>query len=76
VTNLELQRRLRGLTQDQLAEKIMFSRARISWLENCNPPIERVGRRLRGALEQFFGIPLEELLREATAEARGEEHGR
>jgi putative transcriptional regulator len=59
LTNLEFERRKRGLTQAQLGEAIMYSHAIISRMETgdytCNS-------RLALALEKFFGMPIDKLL--------------
>lgn len=59
---LELERRKRGLTQEDLGQGILYSRQVISNLEHETPPVDAVGRRLKAALERFFGIPISDLL--------------
>jgi ribosome-binding protein aMBF1 (putative translation factor) len=59
---LELQRRIRGLSQDQLGQHILYSRTVISRLETETLHPGDVHPRLRAALETFFGDPLERLL--------------
>jgi len=61
---LELARRTRGLSQTDLANEVLYSRSVISHLEGCSVDPEQVNRRLRRALETYFGSPLEHLLTE------------
>jgi hypothetical protein len=59
---LELQRRIRGLSQDQLGKHVLYSRTVISRLETEMVNPGDVHPRLRAALERFFGESLEKLL--------------
>lgn len=60
---LELNRRTKGLSQAELAERILYSRSVISRLESGTLSPQDVHPRLRKALESYFNKPLEELLR-------------
>lgn len=62
MTRLEFYRRAKGLSQEGLGNKILYSRSVISRLESENPASEDVHPRLRAALERFFGEKLETLL--------------
>ncbi|MGO9122068.1 MAG: hypothetical protein ACLQPD_31205 [Desulfomonilaceae bacterium] len=62
MTHLEFERRKRGLRQTDLGNLILYDRAVISNLERLQPEPAAVGKRLRAALEGFFGEPLEKLL--------------
>ncbi len=70
---LEIQRRLRGLTQADLGERILYDGSNISRLESGALSIDRVSPRLRRDLEAFFKRPLEELLADVDASAMGSE---
>lgn len=63
---LEFLRRAKGLTQGELGEAILYSHGVISGLERGRPAPETVGRRLRDALERFFGESLESLMSPVT----------
>jgi len=65
---LEFLRRQAGLTQEQLARKLFYSRNMISWLERERPGSELVNIRLRRAVEDYFAEPFETLM-EAVRDA-------
>jgi len=62
MTRLEFLRRQTGLSQTELGSRIHYGRNSISVLERKRPSPEQVCIRLKAALEQFFGEPLEKLL--------------
>ncbi len=59
---MSLLREDEGITQAELAQRLMYSRYTISRLESGQAAITTVGPRLRLALEQHFQWPLESLL--------------
>lgn len=59
---LEYLRRARGLSQEALGDRVHYSGAMICRLERHLPDPAIVNRRMRAALEQYFGEPLEKLL--------------
>jgi len=63
MTRLEFERRQRGLTQADLGRSILYDRAVISRLEHQQPRPEDVNRRLKDALERFFGLDFDALLK-------------
>jgi len=63
MTRLEFERRQRGLTQADLGRSILYDRAVISRLEHQQPRPEEVNRRLKDALERFFGLDFHVLLK-------------
>jgi transcriptional regulator with XRE-family HTH domain len=63
--NLEVMRRAAGLSQRQLAIKICFSQAALSYIESEKVNVDGVSDELREALENEFRKPLEYLLTEA-----------
>jgi len=66
---LEFARRTKGLSQADLAKKVLYSRSVISRLESCPVNPTEVHPRLRKALEAYFGRPLEDLLTEVETAA-------
>jgi ribosome-binding protein aMBF1 (putative translation factor) len=62
MTILERERRARGLSQTELADHLLYSAAIVSRLETGAISVDQTGRRLRHALETFFGLSLQELL--------------
>ncbi|MGO9116830.1 MAG: helix-turn-helix domain-containing protein [Desulfomonilaceae bacterium] len=59
---LELERRRRDLSQADLGEKLLYCKTMVSNLENGRLCADEVHKRLRKALEDYFGVTLEELL--------------
>jgi len=55
MTRLEYRRRAQGLTQEDLGTKILYNRNLISRLERERPASELVNKRVRAALESYFG---------------------
>lgn len=67
MSRLEFLRRTKGLSQGSLGDRIYYSGSAICRLERNRPNPATVGRRLRVALEGFFGEPLEHLLTEVQS---------
>jgi len=59
---LEYLRRARGFTQQALAEQICYSGSMICRLERHRPNPAMVGKRLRAALESYFGLSFDALM--------------
>lgn len=71
MTNLELMRRIGGMSQADLALKLAYTQPRISQLENGKTTVDQVSPELREALEQLFDRDIEWLLSPAdTGERR------
>jgi len=62
MTRLEYRRRAQGLTQEDLGTKILYNRNTISRLERDRPASELVNKRVRAALESYFGEPFKRLM--------------
>lgn len=60
---MELLRRVKGISQAQLAQDLMYSQGYISSLEKGSRALRRVHPSLKKALEDYFGESLEELLK-------------
>ncbi len=69
MTNLEFERRERGLSLRELGLRLAFSAMHISRLERGMIAIDRVSGTLRGALEAEFRQSLEWLLAEVERKA-------
>ena len=62
MTRLEFRRRAQGLSQEELGTKILYNRNLISRLERERPTSEFVNKRVRAALESYFGESFERLM--------------
>ncbi len=69
MTNLEFERRERGLSLRALGMKLAFSQSPLWALENGKRQVASVSAALRGALEAEFGQSLEWLLAEVERKA-------
>jgi len=67
MTELEFRRRSLGLSQSALGQRILYSKAMVSNMEKNSPSPNTVHPRLRAALENFFEVPLEQLLAQVTS---------
>jgi|GEM_PF-1570965 len=74
MTELEFRRRSLGLSQSALGQRIIYSKAVISNIEKNSPSPNTIHPRLRAALENFFGLPLEKLLAEVTRASPTDNH--
>ena len=75
---LEFLRRAKGLTQQALAEQIHYSGSMICRLERHRPKPTTVGKRLRAALEGYFGLSFDALMADVeptTGPVKGQEAG-
>ena len=63
MTRLELERRKRDMSQAELGEKLLYCKTMVSNLENGRLCADEVHKRLRKALENYFEVPLEDLLK-------------
>lgn len=63
MVRLEFERRKMGLSQKDLGERILYTGERIGWLERPNRTPKDVNKRFKKIVEDYFGIPLEQLLK-------------
>ena len=66
MTNLEMQRRLRGWSQEALATKLAFTQPMISYVEAGRFTPDNISPALKHALEEEFEKPIEWLLTEVA----------
>ncbi|MEW6351598.1 MAG: helix-turn-helix transcriptional regulator [Thermodesulfobacteriota bacterium] len=59
---IEFLRRKQNLTQDQLGDKLLYTRHTLSRLEAGKLGADEVSPRLRRAVESYFHEPIEQLL--------------
>jgi ribosome-binding protein aMBF1 (putative translation factor) len=62
MTNLEMERRQREMSQQELGRELLYSHSVVSRLERGTLTVNDVKPRLRAALERYFNSPLERLL--------------